>query len=156
MKEESKKSYYYHYKSEFFRGLVGADNTSQTLDYDDSLRNTRTHTGTGTATYPRCRLQSDCWRLCELEMVTGLRKVRELNSDVTATPACRSACIRHRAAPRRAGNRHQRILCHSATTLIVTGCKENLPSILTFSVMNYCFQLLYCADETDENVHFPR
>lgn len=105
VKEESKKSYYYHYKCEFFRGLVRADNTSQTLDYDDSLRNTRTvhcwtrNTGTGTATYPRCRLQSDCWRLCELEMVTGLRKVRELNSDVTATLAWRSACNRHRAAP---------------------------------------------------------
>lgn len=95
------------------------------------------------------------------EMVTGLRKVRELIADVTAAvPWRRGAAlvIVDTAAAAAAPRRYQHIVNYTGgaesplfatrTSLqsLVSALSNNNPlSIVSFSLMNYCYQQLYCT-----------
>lgn len=94
------------------------------------------------------------------EMVTGLRKVRELIADVTAAvPWCRGAALvivdtAAAAAPRRyqhivnytGGAESPLFATRTMLQSLVSALSNNNPlSIVSFSLMNYCFQLQYCT-----------
>lgn len=91
-------------------------------------------------------------------MVTGLRKVRELIADVTAAvPWRRGAAlviVDTAAAPRRyqhivnytGGAESPLFATRTILQSLVAALSNNNPlSIVSFSLMNYCFQQLYCT-----------